>query len=257
VANAAIECAHGCVHAGHARLDRASPRAAREGARPAGNYVKGARVANRVTPPLYLNGGTFMADPTFPAIEIPGAGRLYARLNTTQGVIVIELEEKRAPKTVANFVGLATGKMAWTDPESKQRVNTPMYDGVRFHRVIPGFMVQVGDPQSRYTEMKSLWGTGGPGYRFGDEIHPELRHTTGGMLSMANAGANTNGSQFFITEGPTPHLDGRHAVFGRVIVGQDVVKKIASVKRNERDMPLEDQLIDKVELFRSESAPTG
>jgi peptidyl-prolyl cis-trans isomerase A (cyclophilin A) len=198
-----------------------------------------------------------MADPTFPEINIPGAGKLYARLITTQGVIVIELEEKRAPKTVANFVGLATGSMSWTDPETKQRMNTPMYDGVRFHRVIPGFMVQVGDPQSRYPAMKPLWGTGGPGYRFGDEINRELRHETAGVLSMANAGANTNGSQFFITEGPTPHLDGRHAVFGRVVVGQDVVKKISGVKRNERDTPIEDQLIEKVELFRSQSAPTG
>jgi peptidyl-prolyl cis-trans isomerase A (cyclophilin A) len=198
-----------------------------------------------------------MADPAFPEINIPGQGRLYARLHTTSGVIVIELEEKRAPKTVANFVGLATGTMAWQDPQTKKQVNTPMYDGVRFHRVIPGFMVQVGDPQSRYPELKSLWGTGGPGYRFGDEINRELRHTTAGILSMANAGPNTNGSQFFITEGPTPHLDGKHAVFGRVIAGMDVVKKIAGVRRNDRDCPAEDQQIDRVELFRSEATPSA
>ncbi|HEX7481496.1 MAG TPA: peptidylprolyl isomerase [Polyangiales bacterium] len=197
-----------------------------------------------------------MADPVFPAINVPGQGKLYARLRTTQGNLVIELEEKRAPKTVANFVGLATGAMAWQDPKSGKNVNTPMYDGVRFHRVIPGFMVQVGDPLSRYPEMKARWGTGGPGYRFSDEIHPELKHTGPGMLSMANAGPGTNGSQFFITEGPTPHLDGRHAVFGRVVVGLAVVKKLANVRRTERDTPTEDQLIEKVELFRSESAPT-
>jgi peptidyl-prolyl cis-trans isomerase A (cyclophilin A) len=118
-------------------------------------------------------------------------------------------------------------------------------------------MVQVGDPQSKYPELKARWGTGGPGYRFNDEIHPELKHKTAGMLSMANAGPGTNGSQFFITEGATPHLDGKHTVFGKVVVGLDVVKKIANVKRSERDTPLEDQLIRKVELFRSESAPTA
>jgi peptidyl-prolyl cis-trans isomerase A (cyclophilin A) len=197
-----------------------------------------------------------MADPVFPAINVPGKGQLYARFDTTQGEFVIELEEKRAPKTVANFVGLAAGTITWQDPKSSQRVNTPMYDGVRFHRVIPGFMIQVGDPLSRHSEFKARWGTGGPGYRFGDEIHPELKHTTGGILSMANAGPNTNGSQFFITEGPTPHLDGRHAVFGRVVAGFDVVKKIAAVRRNERDVPLEDQVVNKVELFRSETAPS-
>jgi peptidyl-prolyl cis-trans isomerase A (cyclophilin A) len=198
-----------------------------------------------------------MADPAFPEINVPGQGRLYARFITNQGPIVIELEEKRAPKTVANFVGLATGTIAWTDPQTKARQSTPMYDGVRFHRVIPGFMVQVGDPQSRYPELKSLWGTGGPGYRFGDEIHPELRHNGPGILSMANAGANTNGSQFFITEKPQPHLDGKHSVFGHVVAGFEAVKKIAGAKRNERDTPLEDQVIEKVELFRSESTPTA
>jgi peptidyl-prolyl cis-trans isomerase A (cyclophilin A) len=194
--------------------------------------------------------------PSFSSNQRARSGKLYARFTTTQGEFVIELEEKRAPKTVANFAGLATGTITWQDPKTSQRVNTPMYDGVRFHRVIPGFMVQVGDPQSRYPELKSRWGTGGPGYRFGDEIHPELKHTAAGMLSMANAGPNTNGSQFFITEGPTPHLDGKHAVFGRVIAGLPVVKKIASVSRNDRDCPLEDQVVSKVELFRSETTPT-
>ncbi len=196
-----------------------------------------------------------MADPVFPAIDVPGEGQLYARLDTTQGVIIVALEEKRAPKTVASFVGLATGKMTWEDPKSSQKVNTPLYDGVRFHRVIPGFMVQVGDPQSRYPELKGRWGTGGPGYRFGDEIHAELKHNAGGKLSMANSGPGTNGSQFFITEGPTPHLDGKHTVFGSVVAGQDVVKKIANVKRDGRDCPTEDQLIRKVEILRSTSVP--
>jgi peptidyl-prolyl cis-trans isomerase A (cyclophilin A) len=192
-------------------------------------------------------------EPTFPAIEVPGSGQLYARFHTTQGEIVVRLEEERAPKTVASFVGLALGTIDWKDAKTgKGMQGTPMYDGIRFHRVIPGFMVQVGDPQSRYTDPQSRarWGTGGPGYRFGDEIHRELKHDGPGVLSMANAGPGTNGSQFFITEGPTPHLDGRHTVFGRVTEGLDVIKRLAGVRRNERDCPLEDQLIERIELFR-------
>lgn len=194
----------------------------------------------------------------FPAINVSGSGQLYARLTTTQGTIVVHLEETRTPKTVANFCGLASGEIAWKDAvtgESKQ--GTPMYDGVRFHRVIPGFMVQVGDPLSRHLEASNRWGTGGPGYRFEDEFHPELRHNKPGILSMANAGPGTNGSQFFITQGPTPHLDNRHSVFGHVVVGQPVVDAIANVPRNRQDRPNEDQLIEKVELFRSESVPTA
>lgn len=171
---------------------------------------------------------------------------------------MIALEEHRTPKTVANFVGLATGKIAWTDPKSGQGMQgTPMYDGVRFHRVIPGFMVQVGDPLSRHVDQRGRWGTGSPGYRFGDEFHPELKHDRPGILSMANAGPGTNGAQFFITEGPTPHLNGKHSVFGHVVAGQDVVHAIANAPRNPRDMPNQDQLIDRVELFRSETAPTA
>jgi peptidyl-prolyl cis-trans isomerase A (cyclophilin A) len=200
-----------------------------------------------------------VSDPKFPAIEVPGSGQLYARLHTTQGEVIVRLEEERTPKTVASFVGLATGTIDWKDPKTNQGMKgTPMYDGVRFHRVIPGFMVQVGDPQSRYTEpgMKSGWGRGGPGYRFGDEIVRELKHDAAGVLSMANAGPGTNGSQFFITEGPTPHLDGKHTVFGRVVKGMDVVKRIAGVKRGPNDCPVEDQLIERVELFRSATPPT-
>src|SRR5258706_16472873 len=164
-----------------------------------------------------------MADPQFPPINVAGTGKLYARLHTTQGAIVVELEETRAPKTVANFVGLATGAMGWKD----EHTGTPMegkalYDGIRFHRVIPGFMVQCGDPLTRHADTARRWGTGGPGYRFGDEFHPELKHDAPGVLSMANAGPGTNGSQFFITEGPTPHLDRKHSIFGRGGSGMDV-----------------------------------
>jgi peptidyl-prolyl cis-trans isomerase A (cyclophilin A) len=201
-----------------------------------------------------------MADPTFPPIDVAGEGQLYARLKTTQGTLVVKLEEQRTPKTVANFVGLAAGTIDWKDPGSgKGMMGTSLYQGVRFHRVIPGFMVQVGDPLSRSADQASRarWGTGGPGYRFGDEIVRELKHDGPGILSMANAGPGTNGSQFFITEVATPHLDGKHTVFGRVVAGLDVVKKLANVRRNPRDCPLEDQLVEKIELFRSQSAPTG
>lgn len=196
----------------------------------------------------------------FPAIDVPGTGQLYARLATTQGSLVIRLEEERAPNTVKNFVGLATGTLDWKDPiDGSSKKGEPLYQGVKFHRVIPGFMVQVGDPLSRNDDPRSQarWGTGGPGYRFQDEFHPELRHDGPGVLSMANAGPGTNGSQFFITEGPTPHLDNRHSVFGRVVVGQDVIARLANVPRDSRDRPNEPQVLESVELFRSETTPTA
>ncbi len=195
----------------------------------------------------------------FPEIDVPGSGQLYARLKTTQGPIVVQLEEQRAPNTVKNFVGLATGTIDWKDPlDGSSKKGEPLYVGVKFHRVIPGFMIQVGDPLSRTDDPRAAarWGTGGPGYRFDDEFHPELRHSRPGILSMANAGPGTNGSQFFITEGPTPHLDGRHSVFGHVVAGQDVVNAIAMVPTGRNDRPHENQAIEAIELFRSESTPT-
>ncbi len=197
-----------------------------------------------------------MADPEFPPVNVPGQGKLYARLNTTQGAMVVELEEQRAPKTVANFVGLATGTMDWKDEHAgKAMTGTPLYSGVKFHRVIPGFMIQCGDPLTRHSDTARRWGTGGPGYRFSDEFHKELRHDKGGVLSMANAGPGTNGSQFFITEGPTPHLDGRHSVFGHVVKGADVIGKIAKVPRGPSDRPNEDQVVESIEIFRSTTPP--
>jgi peptidyl-prolyl cis-trans isomerase A (cyclophilin A) len=197
-----------------------------------------------------------MADPQFPPINVAGTGKLYARLNTTQGAIVVELEEQRAPKTVANFVGLATGSMAWKDEHAGKAMDgQPLYSGVRFHRVIPGFMIQCGDPLTRHSDTARRWGTGGPGYRFSDEFHKELKHDRAGVLSMANAGPGTNGSQFFITEGPTPHLDGRHSVFGKVVSGLDIVRKIANVSRGPADRPAEDQVLENIEIFRSATPP--
>jgi len=186
----------------------------------------------------------------FPEINVPGSGQLHARLTTSLGEIVVRLEEQRVPETVKNFVGLATGAIDWKDPKTGASMKgTPLYDGVRFHRVIPNFMIQCGDPLTRYTDTAARWGTGGPGYKFQDEFHPELRHTGPGVLSMANSGPGTNGAQWFITEGATPHLNNKHSVFGQVVTGQDVVKKIATVPTT-RDRPNNDIVLQKVEFFR-------
>ena len=186
----------------------------------------------------------------FPDITVPGAGQLYARFRTSMGVMIARLEEERAPKTVKNFVGLATGSQPYVDPRTRQeKKGVPYYDGTIFHRVIPDFMIQAGDPLGA--------GTGGPGYNFEDEFHPELRHSGTGMLSMANAGPGTNGSQFFITEGATPHLDRRHSVFGQVVSGADLVGKIARVPRGRSDKPSADVVIEAIEVFRSETVPAN
>ena len=153
----------------------------------------------------------------------PPAKNRVARMETNKGVIRIELFEDKAPITTKNFIDLAT---------------KGFYDGVIFHRVIDGFMIQGGDPTGT--------GRGGPGYKIPDEFHPDLKHDGAGILSMANAGPNTGGSQFFITLGPTPHLNNRHAVFGKVIEGLDVVKAIGKVSTNAADRPLEDVVMKKV-----------
>src|SRR5437870_4452746 len=169
-------------------------------------------------------------------------GPLYATIKTSAGDVVVLLFEDKAPKTVANFVGLATGTKEWTDPKSRQQVKRPLYNGTIFHRVIPDFMIQGGDPLGN--------GTGGPGFRFEDEFHPELKHSKAGILSMANAGPNTNGSQFFITMKATPWLDGKHSVFGEVVKGQEVVSAIANMPRDSRDKPVKDVVLQEVIISR-------
>jgi peptidyl-prolyl cis-trans isomerase A (cyclophilin A) len=172
-------------------------------------------------------------------------------LETSLGTFHCELFPERAPITVANFVGLATGKKAWKDPNNGSTVtNKPYFNDLIFHRVIPGFMIQCGDPLTRHGDKNDRWGTGGPGYKFQDEFHPELRHTGAGILSMANSGPGTNGAQWFITEGKTAHLDNKHSVFGAVVTGQDVVNKIATTPTASGDRPKVDVVLQKIEFFR-------
>ena len=166
----------------------------------------------------------------------------YAHFETSLGNFTVELFAAKTPNTVANFVGLAEGTREWTHPQTKEKHKKPYYDGIIFHRVINGFMIQGGDPLGQ--------GYGGPGYQFDDEFHPDLRHDKAGILSMANAGPRTNGSQFFITLGPTPHLDNRHSVFGEVDEGLDIVKKIGAVPTGRQDRPMKPVVMNHVTIKR-------
>lgn len=173
--------------------------------------------------------------------SVPGTGRLYAEIQTSMGNVTCELFDTLVPNTVANFVGLASGLKTYTDVTTGQQTRGRFYDGLTFHRVIPNFMIQGGDPAGN--------GTGGPGYQFEDEFHPTLRHDRPGILSMANAGANTNGSQFFITEGPTPHLDNRHSVFG-ACEPLETLQTIARVPSNPANRPLAPVTINTITFSR-------
>ncbi|WP_338698427.1 peptidylprolyl isomerase [Streptomyces sp. Q6] len=169
------------------------------------------------------------------------AEQLYATLRTNQGDIEVRLLPNHAPKTVKNFVELAKGEREWTNPESGEKTTTPLYDGTVFHRVIGGFMIQGGDPLGN--------GTGGPGYQFEDEFHPDLAFTKPYLLAMANAGPGTNGSQFFITVSPTAWLTRKHTIFGEVVddASQKVVDAIATAPTNPRtDRPVNDVVIESV-----------
>lgn len=170
-----------------------------------------------------------------------GNKKMFALFDTTMGKIKVLLHADKVPKTVENFVGLAEGTKEFTDNKGA-KVKKPFYDGLIFHRVIPGFMIQGGDPLGT--------GTGGPGYKFADEFHPELKHNKPGILSMANAGPNTNGSQFFITTDPTPWLDNRHTVFGEVVEGMDVVQAIAKTPKGANDRPVKEVKINSLKIIR-------
>jgi peptidyl-prolyl cis-trans isomerase A (cyclophilin A) len=158
---------------------------------------------------------------------------IYAAFDTTEGKFKVKLFADKAPRTVENFVNLAEGS----------KTGTPVYDGTIFHRVIPDFMIQGGDPEGT--------GRGGPGYQFADEFHKDLKHSKPGLLSMANAGPNTNGSQFFVTVAATPWLDNKHSIFGEVTEGYDVVKKISEVPRGAQDRPLKEVRVNSVKIERT------
>ena len=167
---------------------------------------------------------------------------LFARLNTTKGTIVVRLFPDKAPETVANFVGLAEGTKQWVDPRTGRPTTSKLYDGTVFHRVIKDFMIQGGDPLGN--------GRGGPVYKFNDEIHPSLKFDRPYLLAMANAGPNSNGSQFFITVTPTDWLNGRHTIFGEVVEGSEVAVAISEVATDQMDKPLEPVVLESVTIER-------
>jgi len=171
------------------------------------------------------------------------AGKPFAHFDTSMGAFTVELFEKDAPKTVANFIGLANGTKEWTDPKTSEKVKKPYYNGLVFHRIIANFMIQGGDPLGT--------GTGGPGYSFEDEFQSGRKLDKAGILAMANRGPNTNGGQFFITLVPTPWLNGKHTVFGEVTEGMEVIKKIGATQTSKPgDKPVKPITIQSVKIER-------
>ena len=168
----------------------------------------------------------------------------FANFSTTEGDFKVRLFDDKAPRTVANFVDLAEGSKEFTDPKTRQKTTRPFYDGLTFHRVIDGFMIQGGCPLGN--------GMGGPGYQFADEFGAGLRHDREGLLSMANSGPNTNGSQFFITLAPTPWLDNKHAIFGEVTEGLDVIRRIGKTRTGPNDRPAKEIVVSSVSIERTE-----
>ncbi len=167
---------------------------------------------------------------------------MIAQFETNKGTFKVKLFNDKAPKTVENFISLAEGTKEFTDPKTNKPVKKPFYDGLAFHRIIKDFMIQGGCPLGT--------GTGGPGYRFEDEFHPELKHSKPGLLSMANSGPNSNGSQFFITTVPTPWLDNKHTIFGEISEGYDIVDTIGKAKTGPMDRPAEPIVIEKITILK-------
>jgi peptidyl-prolyl cis-trans isomerase A (cyclophilin A) len=188
-----------------------------------------------------LSAATAFAGQDAPAKK--GGGKVYAHFTTSLGKFTVELFEKDAPKTVANFVGLADGTKEWTDPKTGAKVKKPFYNGLIFHRVIADFMIQGGDPLGT--------GTGDPGYKFADEFGSSRKMDKAGVLAMANAGPNTNGSQFFITLKETNYLNGKHTVFGEVTEGMDTIRKIGETKTSKPgDRPVVPVVMQSVTIER-------
>jgi peptidyl-prolyl cis-trans isomerase A (cyclophilin A) len=197
-------------------------------------------------PPTEKPVDTAPADTSKPSAAKHGPG-VYAHFTTNHGDFIVKFFDKDAPKTVANFVGLAEGKKPWTDPRTNRQIRRPYYRNVLFHRVIPNFMIQGGDPEGT--------GMGGPGFTFDDEISPNHRHNKPGIVSMANRGPNTNGGQFFITVAPYPSLDGKYSIFGEVVEGLDNVVAISKVptsgpRGDPPNRPKKDVLISNVRIER-------
>jgi peptidyl-prolyl cis-trans isomerase A (cyclophilin A) len=167
--------------------------------------------------------------------------KTYAVIKTSMGDITCELYPSKAPATVKNFIGLANGNQKWIDPKTFESANKPLYNGVIFHRVIPNFMIQTGDPLGS--------GMGGPGYKFEDEIDASLTFSKPGILAMANSGPGTNGSQFFITVAPCQWLNGHHTIFGKVVKGYDIAVRISQVATGENDRPLEPIVIKEISII--------
>ncbi len=167
---------------------------------------------------------------------------MFAVMETSMGTFKVKLFNEESPKTVENFVGLAEGTIEWTDPKTNKKEKKPLYNGTIFHRVIANFMLQGGDPQGN--------GMGGPGFQIKDEFNAKLKHSKPGILSMANAGPNTGGSQFFVTVAATPWLDGKHAIFGEVVEGYDIVEKISKTKTGPGDRPVEPVILKNVKIER-------
>ena len=215
-------------------------------AKPATPQTKPAAPTTKPAPPTEKPAAP-ASKPAAPAAPAASAAKygpgVYAHITTNHGVMIARLFDKDAPRTVENFVGLAEGKKQWRNPRTNTMVRRPYYNNLTFHRIIPGFMIQGGDPEGT--------GSGGPGFTFADEFNPKLRHSKAGILSMANRGPNTNGGQFFITVAPTPHLNDRHSVFGELVEGMDTLMAIGKVPTSKADnRPIQPVVMKSVRIER-------